>query len=308
MPGPATPRPPRPRIACLGEAMVELSGLDWAGGTARLGVAGDAYNTAVYLARLLPGAEVAFATALGDDALSDAMAARMQAEGVSPRLLRRLPGRLPGLYAIALDGGERSFHYWRRDSAARAMMDVLGPADLAGLDLLYLTGISVAILPPEGRARLLACCEALRAAGGRLAFDGNHRPRLWGAEDARAALAPFWARADIALPSREDEEALAPGEGLDGLVARIGSPEVVVKDGARGPRVWSGGWVEAGPFPPAPAVVDTTAAGDSFNAAYLAARLRGLPPAGAARAGHALAARVVGHPGAIIPASAMSPP
>ena len=57
--------------------------------------------------------------------------------------------------------------------------------------------------------------------------------------------------------------------------------------------------------PPAAGVVDTTAAGDSFAAAYLAARLRGAAPAEAARAGHALAGAVVRHPGAIIPRDAM---
>ncbi len=51
--------------------------------------------------------------------------------------------------------------------------------------------------------------------------------------------------------------------------------------------------------------VDTTAAGDSFAAGYLAARLRGEAPAAAARAGHRLAAVVITHPGAIIPREAM---
>ena len=54
-------------------------------------------------------------------------------------------------------------------------------------------------------------------------------------------------------------------------------------------------------------VVDTTAAGDSFAAAYIAARLAGAEPVEAARAGHRLAGVVVCHPGAIIPRAAMPP-
>jgi 2-dehydro-3-deoxygluconokinase len=51
-------------------------------------------------------------------------------------------------------------------------------------------------------------------------------------------------------------------------------------------------------------VVDTTAAGDSFNGAYLAALLAGGSEADCLAGGHAMAAKVIGHPGAIIPRDA----
>jgi hypothetical protein len=47
--------------------------------------------------------------------------------------------------------------------------------------------------------------------------------------------------------------------------------------------------------------IDTTAAGDSFNAAYLAARLNGENPVAAATAAHGLAGQVIRHRGAIMP-------
>src|SRR5688500_5005419 len=109
-------------IACVGEAMIELSAFDPAGARVAVGVAGGVLNTAIYLKRALPGAEVAFVTALGDDAFSDHMAAVMRAEGLAIDIVPRLSGQAPGLYAIALDArGERSFTYWRGESAARAM-------------------------------------------------------------------------------------------------------------------------------------------------------------------------------------------
>src|SRR5690606_38163804 len=82
---------------------------------------GDTLNTAVYLARL--GGPVGYLTSLGVDPYSAEMLAAWQAEGVICDDVAILPGKLPGLYAIRVDGGgERSFFYWRGAAAAREMM------------------------------------------------------------------------------------------------------------------------------------------------------------------------------------------
>lgn len=301
------------RIACLGEAMVELSRLDAQAGTLAFGVAGDTLNTAIYLKRALgDGARVAYLTALGDDAFSDRMVAAMEEEGLDTSGIARLPGRLPGLYAINLDDrGERTFSYWRSESAARSM---LGPGGidleaLGGFDLLFLSGITLAILAPEARTRLIDRCARLRAMGKIVAFDTNYRPRLWEDEaTARAAFDAMWGAATIALPSRDDEEKLHPGESVASLfdrLARQGLREVALKDGAAGPHLWAeGDGLPREAYAAAPQVVDTTAAGDGFNAGYLAARLRGGGVTEAAQAGHALASRIIGVRGAIMPRDA----
>ncbi|NAZ37023.1 sugar kinase [Rubellimicrobium sp. CFH 75288] len=297
------------RVACIGEAMIELSGHDPLAGTIRLGVAGDVFNTAVYLKRLLGDrAEVAFLSAVGRDPFSRHMEHVMEEEGLDASLLARLDRRLPGIYAISLDErGERSFHYWRSESAARAMLEPGGlDLDRAGrFDLVYFSGITLAILPAPARTRLLRWCAEIRAAGGRVAFDSNYRPHLWDSrEAARAAFAAAWAVAGIALPSRDDEARLHPGEEPPDLFARLsrcGVSEVALKDGGRGPILWDGCALPPGEWPAAERVVDTTAAGDGFNAGYLAARLLGRTVPEAATAGHDLARRIVMHPGAIIP-------
>jgi 2-dehydro-3-deoxygluconokinase len=296
-------------VACLGEVMVELSRLDLAGGTARVGVAGDTYNMAVYLARLL-GEGVSYVTVLGRDALSDRMVEVMAAEGVGTDLVGRHPTRLPGLYAIELDaGGERSFRYWREASAARTLFGEAGPSldDLGAFDVVLLSGITLAILPEEVRAALVARLGALRAAGRVIAFDGNYRPRLWPDVDAaRGAFEAMWRATTVALPSLDDEAALRPGATPATVAQRLaglGVPEVVVKTGAGGPLIGP----DARPLGLAAAahVVDTSGAGDSFDAGYLAARLGGADPEAAARAGHRLATAVIGHHGAVIPRAAM---
>lgn len=297
-------------IIAIGECMIELSDLDAPDGRVRLGFAGDTCNTAIYLARLLgrDGPPVRYATALGQDALSSRMVAALEAEGIDTGLIARLPDRLPGLYAIEIGaGGERSFRYWREASAARSMFGA-GGLDVAALGpcgMLYLSGITLAILPDRDRARLVELMRGQIAAGGQVAFDGNYRPRLWASvEDARRWMSEAWGAASVALPSVDDETVLF-GDGdeaaiLDRLRA-AGVAEIVLKRGDKGPLICHDGAVTAPPCPSAPRVVDTTAAGDSFNAGYLATRIGGAPPVDAARSGHALAVQVIGHPGAILP-------
>ncbi len=302
------------RLAAIGECMVEAT-LDRAGpfaGPAKLGFGGDTLNTAVYARRCLPekDGKVAYVTALGDDVFSDAMAAAWQAERLDTDLVYRLPGRRPGLYAISTDDqGERRFFYWRQEAAVRSLLEEGRDRDiaqrLAAFDLVYLSGITLAVLGELGRQRLHDLLRPLRADGLRIAFDGNHRPILW--PDPGAAIAAYeaiGALTDIALPTLDDETALH-GEGDAGTAAErwlaLGAAEVAVKCGAEGCHVFTADAHWEVPGRPVAQVVDTTAAGDSFNGAYLAARLEGAAPDVAADRGCALAAEVVQHQGAIMP-------
>jgi len=308
---PAAERPVS--IAALGECMLELQGPAF--GSLRQSFGGDTLNTAVYLARC-GGAKlrVHYATALGDDALSAGLLERWAAEGLRTGLVQRLPGRLPGLYLIELDeGGERRFHYWRGQAAARAYFDGATSAleeQADALDALYLSGISLAILPPAGRERALALMARMRARGALVAFDNNYRPRLWESPaEARHWYGRAFAAASVALITADDHQALHALPDLASAVRAAQAlpvDEVAIKRGALPALVGSGAgeWQEV-PTEPVARVIDTTAAGDSFAAGYLARRLTGAPPAQAAAFGNRLAARVIQHPGALIPREAM---
>lgn len=310
------------RVAAIGECMIELTeagegaGDGGGEGTMRRGFGGDTLNTAVYMARLGAAAGIAvdYVSALGDDPYSDALVAAWEAEGIGTRLVARLPGRLPGLYAIRNEpNGERSFWYWRSASAARDMLaEPHGEAALTALkayELIYVSGITLSILEEDARERLLEGLSAARVAGARIAVDTNWRPRNWPDPGAgRLWTTKLYRLADIALPSLDDQAGLF-GDSHPAIAAErllnLGVREVVVKDGARpsfiaghGLRDWVAAEVVDRP-------VDTTAAGDSFNAAYLTARLAGRSQIAAAEAGHRLAATVVRHRGAILPADAM---
>ena len=306
-------RKPR-RVAAIGECMIEV--YDAEPGRMVRGFGGDTLNTALYLARITAGRNIAvdYVTALGDDPFSDEMLAAWQAEGISTGLVPRLTSRLPGLYAIRTDdAGERSFHYWRSAAAARDLFHApeLGDiaAQLAGCALIYVSGISLSILDEISRRRLFDILGTARRAGARVVVDTNYRPRNWNSPDeARHWTVELFRRADLALPSAEDQDTLFgdadPAAAADRLHG-LGVEEVVIKGGADPCFLsWPGGRTTVPPQPIGKPI-DTTAAGDSFNAGYIAGRLLGRTPVEAARWGHAVAGTVVMHRGAIIPRDAM---
>jgi 2-dehydro-3-deoxygluconokinase len=294
------------RVAAIGECMLELRHRDEK--LVELGFAGDSFNTALYMARCnrRERLTVDYVTALGDDPYSEAMLRSWREEGVGTDRVIRLKGKLPGLYFIRTDAaGERRFFYYRSAAAARelfrdaASLPLL--ATLRDYDVLYFTAITLSVLDSTTRERFHAALAAARAAGRLIAFDSNYRPAGWAdVAAARSAIAPFLDLVGLALPTFEDEQALwgdaTPADTLSRYAHR--KIEVCVKLGSEGCLLGDGTCI---PVPRRVVPVDTTAAGDAFNAAYLTARLAGHPAAEAARAGHILAATVIQHRGAIIP-------
>lgn len=296
------------RVACIGECMIELS--ERADGTLSRSFGGDTLNTALYMARL--GVEVDYVTALGDDGWSEEMVTAWTGEGIGTGRVIRMAGRLPGLYVIQTDPkGERRFQYWRDRAAARDLFDqpdtpALVEALARDYGLLYLSGITLSLYGEAGRQRLFEAIDRARAGGARLAFDTNFRPRGWPEpEMARQAYRQTLDRSDIVLASTEDLDLLYGGRGEETLMEGGRPKELALKLARPSCRVMRDGTDTVVDAAPVENVLDTTAAGDSFAAAYLAARLKGADPEAAARAGHRLAGVVVQHRGAIIPRAAM---
>jgi 2-dehydro-3-deoxygluconokinase len=302
----------KPRVAVIGECLVELNGKLF--GEMRQTFGGDTLNTALYLARVAGGRiGVSYVTAMGKDVLSNAMVRRWEDEGIDTSHVLRDEARLPGLYLIELDeAGERSFIYWRGESAARFLLQhkefARVEAALSGFDMIYLSGISLAILPEPDRKRLIAILQRRAAEGAAIAFDANFRARLWPSPATAAAqFAELMPSLTLMLTSFADEEILwgdaSPEAALTRLV-RAGVKTPVVKMGASGALFRNGDGVKTVAPPPVPRVVDTTAAGDAFNAGFIAAWLSGQCVEESCRFGNQVAGAVVQYPGAIIPKAA----
>jgi 2-dehydro-3-deoxygluconokinase len=290
------------KIIFIGEAMLELSRSDqsWT-----MGHGGDTLNSAIHMARA--GHDVAYLSAIGNDSFSQDLRSNWHKEGIDTSLLLAHPTRQTGLYAITTDdAGERSFTYWRESSAAREMFAL--PEMAAALvraeqaDLIAFSLITLAILPPVARETLFALCLRVRAKGGKVAFDGNYRPRLWNSHvEACAARDQAIACADIGLPTLDDEALMHSGVALtaDGVSdhwCSLGCKETIVKLGADGCLIPEG---EIIPPPARLHPVDTSGAGDAFNGGYLAARMNGESIKASAQQGHRVAGWSVMRPGAI---------
>ncbi len=291
-------------IFIFGEAMLEYHSH---GGANGLRYGGDTLNTAIHMARM--GLDVAYVTALGTDPVSDALVMAWADEGIDTRHILRHPTRSPGIYAIHVDGnGERSFLYWRDQSAARdmfALPEMAKVLEEAGkASLLYFSLISLAILPEEGRNALLDLARSVRSNGGKVAYDSNFRRNLWQSMDeARHNSDLAIGVSDIGLPTNIDEQLLCDESLLESRIAmrwhEKGCAEIIVKAGENG-CLYSAGSTAARHFDAQRvAVVDSSGAGDAFNAGFLASRHKGRNVETAVQSGQQLAAWVIQRSGAI---------
>lgn len=303
------------RVAVIGEGMAEFqrSVLDSENSFTQT-FGGDTLNTAIYLARL-GGHRVSYFTALGCDSLSSQLVALCEAEGVDMSHAPQLHGRTIGAYYIETDdSGERTFTYWRSDSAARHWLSDM-EADMLALeqqlrqfDVVYLSGITLAIQFEPNLEKLFTVLERLKSSV-EIVFDSNYRPRLWASRaQTRQVYERMMAIADHAFLTFDDEQQLfddpSPEQTLERLM-QFPLKSVVIKCGAEACLVLTDR-LETVPACQVETVVDTTSAGDSFNAGYLHAHLLGHTPSQAAELGHRLASTVIQYYGAVIPRTAMS--
>lgn len=294
------------QIALLGECMLELSN---APGSTRyqLGVAGDTYNTAAGLAQL--GVSVEYVTALGSDRYSEVILDDAQQRNIGSQFIQRNPSATPGLYLIENDDqGERSFSYWRENSAAHQLLrngeqlDQLLSA-IESIPNLFFSGITLALCGEDGRKELLQWLPRYRAQGGRVIYDSNYRETLWpDLESAQRAHAQILEQVDLFLPSAEDIAVLHSNSDMLALTSK----EIVSTDGDAPVSVILEGALQHIAIDPVASVVDTTGAGDAFNAGYLAARLRNIDAVAAVNYAAKVAAQTIAHRGAILPTETWS--
>lgn len=296
------------KFAVIGECMVELSGQPFT--NMRQNFGGDTINTAIYLKMLAKEKiDVSFVSSVGDDSLSKALMDKWQQLGINTSTVLINSNKQPGLYMIETDNyGERTFHYWRNDSAAKYLMQ---HADinvifekLSSYDAVYLSGISLAILSDQDCQLMLSQLKQLKKLGVKIIYDSNYRPALWqSVEYCKRISNDILALSDLALFTFDDEKALWQDDSIESCRIRLqltGVNELVLKDGANGCQYSNTHTLVNYPTTPVVKVIDTTAAGDSFNAGFLALWLQSAPINQCAMAGNLVAGQVIQQKGAIV--------
>lgn len=295
------------KILFLGECMVELR-LSTSNALSQ-SFAGDVYNSAVYLKRAFPNVHTSFVTAIGSDALSNNMQHTVTLEQIETQMMFVHPDKAPGIYLIETDDeGERSFTYWRNDSAAKKVMDFIGEAEQATLekaDMFMFSGISLAVIEENSRDKFWTVLQNLKDAGVQIVFDPNYRPKLWDSPaKAKEQFDKAFALSDIALPGIEDFEVLYDLSSAEQVIkhcSSLGVSEIIVKNGPQSVFSFVDSKQEEHTIIAVDNVVDTTSAGDAFNGAYLGSRLNNINIADSINLGATAAGTVIQHKGAIIP-------
>ncbi len=300
------------KFRSVGECMAELQLAK--DGLYSLAFGGDTLNTSWYVRALTTPQthEVEYVTAVGSDPLSGRLLDFLKNHTIGTNFISTITDRNVGLYLISLKDSERSFTYWRSNSAAKLLAQdpVHLSGALAAANVIYFSGITLAILSPEHRETLFSELARARSAGATIAFDSNARPRLWSSErEMKEAAIQGYRAATIALPTFPDEQAFfgdATPVDCAKRIASYGVNEIIVKDGGNAScSLVDGELFEVAPQP-VNGIIDTTGAGDSFNAGYLVARMANMSPKAAASLGHQVAGRVICHRGALVPMAMFS--
>lgn len=296
------------KMAVIGECMAEISGKPFS--SVKLDMGGDTMNTSIYLKRLVKqDAEISFLTAMGTDPLSQALIEKWRSHDIKTNTVLINKTKKVAFYYIQNDeNGERSFQYWRNDSAAKFMMQHPSIAEafatLTHFDAIFLSGISVAILPPEDKQLLISQLRFLKEQGVKIIFDGNYRPQLWqDIKEAKNTYQSLYELSHLALVTFDDEQLIWQDQTIEQTQQRLSDfniDELVIKDGENGCNYISANEDISVPTTPVTHVVDTTAAGDSFNAGFLAGWIKQQTPKRCCQMGNALAGQVIQQQGSIV--------
>ncbi|AJI75529.1 pfkB carbohydrate kinase family protein [Francisella philomiragia subsp. philomiragia ATCC 25015] len=297
------------KLLAIGECMLELSGQIQLGSQAKLNFGGDVLNTALYFARL--NGDVSFITALGNDNFSAQMISHWDTENINTSEVLKIKDRVPGLYAIQTDNqGERSFYYWREQAPIKDIFYHLSKENLdrynKEYNYLYLSGISLSRWDNKQLEIFANWLKDFRNSGDgkEIIFDLNYRPKCWKSkEQTKGYLEKVLKHVTIVLTTFDDEEMLFDDVNYQKTLDRYNRfdiPIVIIKHGINPTVLQYQNTISLIEATKIVTPIDTTAAGDSFNAAFLAAFSNNLNLQTSIEFAQNFAAEIIQHQGAII--------
>ncbi len=299
-----------PTVACLGEVLVDFiaeeTGTLNAVSSFRKYPGGAPANVAVGIARL--GITSGFIGKVGADTFGDFLISTLEQNGVDTKGITQTKEAPTALAFVSRSAsGDRDFLFYRNPCADTLLTESELPLDwLNQIQYLHIGGVSLTRDP--SRQTTLRATEAAKQKGAKITFDPNLRLDLWsnGLSECRTVIHSILEYTDILLPSQEELTTLMATDNLNEAIhhAHKKGPSIIcVKQGAHGSLISEknreGETRQFTQLPFDVEVIDTTGAGDGYNAGLIVGLVQGLSIEKAVLRGTAVASLVITKMGAM---------
>ncbi len=252
---------------------------------------GAAGNVASWIAHA--GTAASIVARIGNDSAGAAITSEFEDLGVDYSSLRKTSDATGVVVVVVDKKGERTMF---PETGANSGLVVTDMPDLAGFDAAYVSGY--ALLNPRSRTGVLDMIAVIKSAGLPIFYDTVTVGAM--KEVDRALIQSWLPLMDYVLPNEEEALYVADASDIDSALTRLLElcPAVIIKRGPSGVIAQNRGGTRIDIAAIKTVVADTTGAGDSFAAGFIATKISGGDLTASLKAGVTLAAKCVANIGA----------
>ena len=291
-------------VCSIGEAMIEISNVK--NNLYNQSFAGDTLNFCNYLDKKKLNAF--FLSAIGKSEINQSLLDFVKSKNISTKYIKQINQFEIGLYLIKnKDNGEKQFFYWRDESAAKQYfnnIDFLNLyKELKNFDYIYFSGITLSIIHISKLNNFIKLLNLLKSKKIKIVFDFNIRPSRWNKKNLNIFLDSVLKFVDICFLSGEDMNYWKNKNNIksyEQIVRKYKLKHSIFRKNAKFTYVFLNKTRYVFKNKLLKTVVDTSGAGDGFNAAYLSNFIVNNDPVLALKAGSSLGSKIVMKKGAIV--------
>ena len=291
-------------VCSIGEAMIEISNIK--NSLYNQSFAGDTLNFCNYLDKKKLNAF--FLSAIGKSEINQSLLNFVKSKKISTKYIKQINQFELGLYLIKnKDNGEKQFFYWRDESAAKHYfnnIDFLNLyKELKNFDYIYFSGITLSIIHISKLNNFIKLFKQLKSKKIKIVFDFNIRPSRWNKKNLNIFLDSVLKFVDICFLSGEDMNYWKNKNNIksyEQIVRKYKLKHSIFRKNSKFTYVFLNKTRYVFRNKLLEKVVDTSGAGDGFNAAYLSNFIVNNDPVLALKAGSSLGSKIVMKKGAIV--------
>ena len=291
-------------VCSIGEAMIEISNIK--NSLYNQSFAGDTLNFCNYLDKKKLNAF--FLSAIGKSEINQSLLDFVKSKNISTKYIKKINQFEVGLYLIKnKDNGEKQFFYWRDESAAKHYFNNIDFVnlykELKNFDYIYFSGITLSIIHISKLNNFIKLLKLLKSKKIKIVFDFNIRPSRWNKKNLNIFLDSVLKFVDICFLSGEDMNYWKNKNNIksyEQIVRKYKLKHSIFRKNAKFTYVFLNKTRYVFKNKLLKRVVDTSGAGDGFNAAYLSNFIVNNDPVLALKAGSSLGSKIVMKKGAIV--------